>query len=371
MKKRMFLMLLGAGLFFGFIFGMKALGSYFMNQAMDNMPEPPATVTVAVAAEETWSEDLSAVGTALAVNGTHVTTEVGGIVAAIHFESGQPVKRGDLLVTLENGTESATLQALEASARLAVSQRDRFRSLYAQRLVSSADLDQRESEAAAALANAASQRARLAQRSIRAPFDGVLGIRQVNLGQFIAAGEAIVSLQALDPILVNFTLPEQRLAQARVGTGVRASTDALPGQVFEGEIVAIEPEVDTGTRNFRLQARLPNPGHGLRPGNFLRVRFAVGEPAPVVVVPQTAIAYASYGNSVYVIAEGEDGGLRARQRFVRTGPTRGDLVAILEGLEAGERVASSGLLKLRNDAGVVVSEGNEPNAEADPRPANR
>ncbi|MFC4728049.1 efflux RND transporter periplasmic adaptor subunit [Coralloluteibacterium thermophilus] len=377
--KRMFWMLLAVAIVFGGIFFVKWFGNRAMNQFLDNMPQPPATISAAEAVRETWSEAVQAVGTLEAVNGANVTTEAGGVVSAIHFEAGQEVAAGDVLLHLNASTEIATLRALEASAELARTQAERYRELGERQLVSRAEIDQRASEAASTLAQAEAQRALIAQKTIRAPFSGVLGIRRVNLGQYIGPGDAIVSLQSLDPIFLNFTLPQQRLAEVRTGQRVVASVDAQDGRSFEGEITAIEPEVDPDTRNFMVQATLRNPDRSLRPGTFARVSFDLGEPTEVVVIPQTAISFNPYGNSVYVITEaapedGEAAGqaptLVVNQRFVRTGATRGDFIAVLEGLQPGERVASSGLLKLRNGAAVVIGE-DAPEAQARPEVDNR
>ncbi|MBX3726463.1 MAG: efflux RND transporter periplasmic adaptor subunit [Xanthomonadales bacterium] len=392
---RMLLMLIVVGAVFGAIFGLKWYGSKMMNQAMDNMPMPPASISAAVVRQEQWGDSLGAVGSLAAVNGTRVTTEAAGVVSAIRFESGQQVARGEVLLQLEASTELASLRALEAGLRLAVTQRDRFRELYEERkLVARADLDQRESEVEQLQAQVEAQRALIARKTIRAPFAGRLGIRRVNLGQYLNPGDAIVSLQSLDPIHLDFSVPEQRLADIRTGLPVSAQVDAAPGRSFEGTVTAIEPEVDVATRNVRVQATLANPDGLLRPGTSARVAAGLGEPRTVVVIPQTAVSFNPYGNSVYVIGSSQvasAGGdsdvagpgqasppvqvegdtLTVSQRFIRTGASRGDLVAVLEGLRPGERVATSGLLKLRNGATVVINDRVEPTAEADPAPDNR
>jgi membrane fusion protein (multidrug efflux system) len=404
---------------------------------MDAMPMPPAAVTAAVASTQTWTDSLDAVGTLVAVNGTDVTTEAAGVVSAIRFESGQSVNKGDILLQLDASTELASLRALDASLRLATTQRDRFRELYeGRRLVARADLDQRESEVEQLQAQAQEQRAVVARKTIRAPFTGQLGIRKVNLGQYLNPGDPIVSLQALDPIHLNFSLPEQRLGQVEVGQAVTITVDSQAGTAYAGTVSAIEPQVETNTRSFTVQATLANPDGRLRPGTFARVSAAVGGATEVVVIPQTAISFNPYGNSVYVIADAPaagggtgapapsdvvaatdadgDGGqagppvevraegeadalaqtdaaadatpaaaggngaapgqaptLTVTQRFVQTGATRGDLIAVTEGLQPGERVATSGLLKLRNGATVVVNDTVEPSADAQPTPENR
>lgn len=382
--KRLFWMLLISTVVFGGIFFVKWQAGRGMNAMFDNMSQPPVAVSAFTARAERWSDSVDAVGTLVAVNGTDVTTESGGVIREIAFESGQPVKAGTVLVRLNSANETATLKALEAAARLAVVQRDRWRELARDKLVSQADAEQRSTDAASALAQAEAQRAVIAQKTVRAPFDGILGLRKVNLGQYIAPGEPIVSLQSMHPIHLDFSLPEQRMGQVVEGTVVTAEVDALPGQSFEGRITAIEPQVDAATRNFKVQATVPNPGGNLRPGTFVRVGFPLGGERSVVVIPQTAISFNPYGNAVYVVtagaaakgSQGADGQpapapLVVKQRFVKTGATRGDLVAVTEGLKPGERVVTSGLLKLRNDAVVTINNAVQPTSEARPQVQNR
>lgn len=385
LRKRMFWMLLLALLVFGGVFAVKAVMSKGMNEFFDNMPQPAAAVSAALARQESWTDAQEAVGTFVAINGTDVTTESGGVVKQLSFAAGQPVKAGTMLVQLNSANELAVLKSLEATARLAVVQRDRWRELGKDKLVSQAEVEQRATDAASALANADAQRALIAQKTIRAPFDGVLGLRKVNLGQFVNPGDPIVSLQSLDPIYLDFSLPEQEMGKVVEGTRVRATVDALPGQVFEGKVTAIEPQVDISTRNFKVQASLANPGARLRPGTFAHVGFDTGGSRNVIVVPQTAISFNPYGNAAYVISkvrrtEGEKDmqgkpltgdKLIVTQRFVKTGATRGDLIAVTEGLKPGEQVVTSGLLKLRNDAEVTINNKVQPSADARPEAANR
>lgn len=384
-RKRMSWMLLVTVLVFGSVFAVWAVMQAMLNSYFDDMPEPPVAVATFDARAEHWSGRLEAVGTLVAVNGTNVTTEAGGVVQEIAFQPGQPVQAGTLLVELNSAAELATLEAMEASAELAGAQAERWRTLGADQLVSQAEAEERATQAATSHAQAESQRALIAQKRIRAPFDGILGIRRVNLGQYVAPGEPIVSLQSLDPIFLDFTLPEQDLEHVREGLRVDARVDSLGGRTFEGTVTAIEPAVDPGTRNFKVQATLENPGHLLRPGSFARVEFEVGQDQDVVVIPQTAVAFNPYGNVVYVVmpadagdgdaaqAAGEDGepGLIARQRFVTTGPARGDMIVVTRGLEPGETVVDGGLLRLRNDAAVAINNEVRPTADEDPTPANR
>jgi membrane fusion protein (multidrug efflux system) len=384
-RKRMIWMLIGALVVFGGVFGVKAMMSAGMNTFFDNMPQPAVAVSSYVAKTQRWSDDAEAVGTFVAINGTDVTTEAGGVVRSIEFEAGQPVQAGDVLVRLNTANEEATLRSLEAAAKLAAVQRDRWQQLARDQLVSKDEAQTRATNAATAQAQAEAQRALIAQKTIRAPFSGVLGIRKVNLGQFVNPGDPIVSLQALNPIYLDFALPEQQMGKVMEGTAVRATVDAMPGQVFEGRITAIEPLVDSNTRNFTAQATFQNPNTALRPGSFAHVGFDLGGERNVVVIPQTAVSFNPYGNAVFVIAKTKRGEgekdmqgkpltgdkLIVKQRFIKTGATRGDLIAITDGLKAGEQVVTSGLLKLRNDAEVTINNKVQPAADARPETQNR
>ncbi|HTL14614.1 MAG TPA: efflux RND transporter periplasmic adaptor subunit [Thermomonas sp.] len=381
---RWILMLVGVVVVFGGVFAVKAFFSKQTNQFFDNMPQPAVAVSSYTAATQRWAEGGEAVGTFVAVNGTDVTTEAGGVVRAIEFDAGQRVGAGQVLVRLNTANEEATLRSLEASARLARVQADRWQQLGRDSLVSKDDVQQKVTAAATAQAQAEAQRALVAQKTIRAPFAGVLGIRKVNLGQFVAPGTAIVPLQQLDPIFLEFSLPEQQVGKVVAGTAIRATVDALPGQAFEGKVTAVEPLVDPSTRNFKVQATLRNPDGALHPGSFARVAFDLGGERDVVVIPQTAVSFNPYGNAVFVITRekrkpGEKDmqgkpltgdKLVVNQRFVKTGATRGDLVVVTEGLKPGEQVVSSGLLKLRNGAEVTINNQVQPAAQARPDPKN-
>ncbi len=384
-RKRMIWMLVGTLVVFGGVFTVKALMTAGTNQFFDNMPQPASTVSTSIAKHQRWSDAGEAVGTFVAINGTDVTTEAGGVVRSIEFEAGQPVAAGTVLVRLNNANELATLKALEAAARLANVQRDRWQQLGKDKLVSLDEVQQRVTGAATAQAQVEAQRALIAQKTIRAPFSGVLGIRKINLGQYIAPGDPIVSLQQLDPIHLDFSLPEQQMGSVLEGTLVRATVDALPGVVVDGRISAIEPMVNVSTRNFKAQAIVQNPEGTLKPGTFAHIGFDRGSERDVVVIPQTAVSFNPYGNAVFVVSEvkraaGEKdmqgqaltgNKLIVKQRFVKTGATRGDLIAITNGLEPGEQVVTSGLLKLRNDAEVVVNNSVQPSSDVQPDVQNR
>jgi len=378
MNKRMMWMLIGTGIVFGGVFGMKWFGGKMMNQYFDNMPMPPAVVSSATAKSETWAASLSGVGTVVASNGADVTTESGGIIAALHFESGARVKKGDLLVTLSAGTERADLARLQAQADLAKSEFTRLERLYKLDAISKSELDRAQADLSAARAGADAQRAKLAQKQIRAPFSGQLGIRQVNVGQYLSAGTPIVSLQAINPVFVDFTLPEQNQAAVQNGQTVSVVVDSQPGRTFSGVISAIEPMMDSKTRNFKVRARFDNADEALRPGLFARASIGLAKTASVVTIPQTSVSYNPYGNSVYVIqsvkGKAADGKvtdeLVVRRRFIKTGETRGDLVVVTDGLKAGEQVATSGLLKLQNDSKVKINNTVQPSASATPTPTD-
>ena len=382
---RWILMLVGVVVVFGGVFFVKGFFAKQTNNFFDNMPQPAVAVSTYDAKTERWSSSGEAVGTFVAVNGTDVTTEAGGVVRSIEFDAGQPVAAGAVLVRLNTANEDATLKALQASAQLARVQADRWQKLSRDQLVSKDDAQQKLTAAATAQAQVEAQRALVAQKTIRAPFSGVLGIRKVHLGQYVAPGAAVVSLQQLDPIYLDFSLPEQEIGKMVVGTRIRASVDALPGQVFEGEVTAIEPQVDANTRNFKVQATLPNPDRAVRPGGFAKVGFDLGGARDVVVIPQTAVSFNPYGNAVFVVSKvkrkpGEKDmqgkpltgdKFVVTQRFVKTGATRGDLIAVTDGLKPGEQVVTSGLLKLRNDAEVTINIDVQPSADARPSVENR
>lgn len=372
MNKRMILMLSAVTLLFGGIFGFKWFIDRMINEMFDTMEPDPVAITASEAREVRWTPKAEAVGTFRATNGTDLSTEVGGIVRAVHFESGQRIETGDPLISLDTEADEAELEQLEAALRLAELELTRQQRLLSQNSVSEAEVERRASETDQARARVAAQRARIRQKSIRAPFDGVAGIRRVDLGEYIAPGTPVVSLQTLDPIHLEFDLPEQRLPLVQNGATLSARVDAYRDESFAGRITALEPRIRESTRTFRVQATLDNPDERLRPGMFGRVELDLGEPETLVVVPQTAIRFSTYGNSVFVI-EGDEEALQVIQRFMRTGATRGDLIAVTEGLEAGERVAGSGLLKLQNRARVTIDEDPDvqPDEDASPRPANR
>lgn len=371
LNKRMLWMLLGCFVLFGGIFGFKFFMSHMINQAMDNMALPPATVTSATAEMQNWRETISAVGTLRAVNGVEITTEAQGVVSAIHFKSGQHVEKGELLVELFAEPEKAQLQVLQAELELARANHERFTELRKRGVTTEAEVDDTRSTLNRVLASLEVQRATVGKRQVRAPFTGELGIRLVDLGQNLNPGEAVVSLQQLSPIYVDFPLPERHFASVALKRPVTIVANAFPGKKFSGHISAISPRIDSASRNFLVQATLPNREGQLRPGMFADVEVEVAAERRVLVVPRTAIIFAPYGNAVFVLQKSDEGdGHIAAKRFVKTGEERGDLVEILKGLEVGEQVATSGLLKLRNEGAVIIDNENKPPAEESPQPDN-
>ncbi|WP_027331050.1 efflux RND transporter periplasmic adaptor subunit [Marinimicrobium agarilyticum] len=373
MTKRMILMLVAVGIVFGAVFGWKAFGNYMMGQYFANMPEQAIATTATEVKASTWSSTTTAVGSFKAVNGAQLTTEAGGIVTEVHFENGEPVEKGQLLVSLDTETDRAELKRLQAAARLATLELQRYRRLFEEGNSSESELQRRQSEAQQAQASLEAQEARIRQKMIRAPFSGRSGIRQVNVGQYVSVGSPVVAVQALDPIYLQFTLPTSELPQISEQQAVNARVDAYSNDTFQGVVTAIEPSINEATRSFTVQATLENPEHKLRPGMFGRVTLTLGEPKDLKVVPQTAVQFDPYGNSAYVLYTDEDGKTRVKRRFIKTGERRGDLVEVVDGLKVGERIATSGLLKLSNDALVNVNNDPavQPSSELNPNPGNK
>ena len=376
MAKRMILMLIVVGVVFGAIFGFQAFKAKTIRQAMAALSAPAQTVSATKAEYQEWQARLEGVGTLRAVNGADLSSQASGIVAAIHFESGADVKAGTLLVELMAADDIAKLQSLKAVAALAriTYERD-LRQLKAQ-AVSQQTVDSDEQTLKSDEAQVAQQQATVDYKFVRAPFSGRLGIRQVDLGQYLSAGTAIVTLQQLDPIYVDFYLPQQALNQIKVGQQVAAKVDTYPGQKFPGEILAINSKVDPATRNVQVRAALKNPDHKLMPGMYATVDIDAGAPQRYVTLPQTAIAYNSYGSTVYIVDDkGKDAKGRprlvARQTFVTTGATRGDQVAVLSGVSEGDTVVTSGQVKLHNGSPIVVDNAVEPTADANPTPVDQ
>jgi membrane fusion protein, multidrug efflux system len=357
---------------FIFISGIKALQIFKMIHSPQVMPA--VTVTSAPAKHEDWAPRFSAVGSVSAVEGAVVATELGGVVSQIAFENGGEARKGDVLMKLDTSSEEAQLRTAEADLQLARADLDRARDLAARKVISKAEIDAAESKFKQKEGATDNLRAMIAKKQVSAPFDGQLGIRQVNVGQMINAGQQVVGLTSLDPVYVDFALPEQHLSRLTKGLEVQVRVDALPGREFKGKLTAINSMVDSATRNVPLQATLENPDHALHPGMFAKVDVVLPAKEPVLVIPATAISYAPYGDSVFVIEKKKDpkSGKESqvlRQQFIRTGETRGDFVSVTNGLKAGEVIASSGVFKLRNGMEVTVNNELAPKPELAPIPA--
>jgi len=339
------------------------------------VPPPEAVSTARVDAAE-WQPTQSAIGTLVAVRGVTVSAELPGLVRDIAFDSGSWVKRGALMVRLDTSTEEAQLGAAQADAQLARLNLDRARSLREGGANTPADLDAAEARMKQADSAVATLQATIAKKNIRAPFDGRVSIRQVELGQVVAPGTPIASVQSVDPIYAEFSLPQQALAEVKVGQAARMRTDTFVNARWDGQVTTINSEVDPATRNVRFRATFPNPDGKLRPGMFVNVDVLAAEKRAVVLIPATAVIYAPFGDSVFVLEEhpakeGAPAGLVAHQKFIRLGERRGDLVAVASGLSAGQTVVAGGAFKLRQGASVVVKNDLAPDASLAPRPTDR
>lgn len=333
-----------------------------------------STVSTATAVMEKWERMVESVGSIRAVQGTDLSTEVPGVITKIHFENGQEVKKGDLLLELDFEIEAANLRSAEAEADLARTVYERTHKLRTNNTVPQSDLDEAESKLRKMTALVEQLKATINKKQLVAPFSGRLGIREVNLGQFIEHGDKIVSLQSLDPIFIDFLLPQQLMTGIHTGERVRVLTDVYPGHIFEGKLTALNPEIDPVTRNIHLQGTLANADGALRPGMFARVILTLGEAEDVLRIPATAVLREPYGDSVFVVVEKTDDhgekSLVVEQRFVRTGRSQGDFVAVTTGLQPDEAVVSSGVFKLRNGAPVNINNTLAPQPQAEPHPVD-
>ena len=336
------------------------------------MQPPPEAVTTIVAQREEWPATISSIGTVAAVQGVTVSADLPGIVDRIAFDSGKPVKEGDVLVQLDTRQEQAQLAAAEAQLELSRLTFQRMQGLVEQDAVSRAEYDTAAAAFKQAEARIREIHATIARKTIRAPFGGVLGIRAVNLGQYLTGGNAVVPLQSLDPIYVNFGVPQQDASRMRLGRAVRITASDLGSVEFGGRISALDAVVDEATRNVRVQATLSNPGGRLRPGMFVQAQVVLGANQPVIALPGSAISYAPYGDSVFVVADlkGEDGKSYqgVRQQVVKLGGARGDQIAVVSGVQPGEVVVTSGVFKLRNGAAVQINNKVQPSNSKKPKP---
>jgi membrane fusion protein (multidrug efflux system) len=352
---------------------------------------PKVAVTTIKAAPSEWRTMLHAVGSVRATRGVDLAPEVPGLVTAIHFESGQEVKAGTPLVQLYVADQEAQLKSLQANAELARIQLKRDTQQLGVNAISQSQLDTTTANLKSTQAQVAQQQALIAKTTVRAPFGGTLGIRQIDLGQYLSAGTKIATLQALDPIFIDFSLPQQNIVQIQPGQPISLTTDAVADESFSGKIAAIDPKIDPDTRNVQIRAQLANPHHRLLPGMYANIDIAIGEPQQLLTLPQTAITFNPYGETAYVVttagefakSQAEQNGQPApagaaatdptpvvRQVFVTTGATRGDQIAVLKGLSADDEVVTGGQLKLRPGAPIVVDNSVQPANDAAPKPDN-
>ncbi len=333
---------------------------------------PPTAVTTVVANKETWPSTLSVIGTAAAIQGVTVSADLPGTIDKIHFESGQWVKEGEILVELDTRQERAQLASLEAQRDLAKINFGRAQELVKQGVIAKQEFDNATAQQKATEAQVGDIKAAIARKTIHAPFSGVLGIRQVSLGQYLAAGQAIVSLQTLSPIYVNFGVPQQDTGKMVAGHVLRVRNSDLPGMAFTGRIIALDSVINEQTRNIQVQAIVTNKENKLRPGMFVQVELPLGSPREVVPLPASAINYAPYGDSVYIVTDMKDPQGNTyrgvRQQVVRVEGSRGDQVGVISGLNPGDEVVSSGVFKLRNGAPVVINNTVKPNNSTSPKP---
>ncbi|HWR58701.1 MAG TPA: efflux RND transporter periplasmic adaptor subunit [Thermodesulfovibrionales bacterium] len=375
MRKRIIFTLVGLVIVVAILGGIKAMQIGAMIEQGKKFVPPPETVTSVSVKADSWETSLTAVGTLNAVQGVTVGAELTGKVVKIAFDSGTSVNKGDILIRQDTSAEEAQLPGAVAQADLSRTNLDRAEQLFAKGMIARVDLDIAAANAAQALAQVENIKATIAKKTIRAPFSGQLGIRQVNLGQILREGDPIVTLQSLDSIYVDFTLPQQQLALVKSGLPVLVTSDAAPGVTIEGRITAMNPLVDPDTRNIKVEATVTNRGGKLRPGMFVNVTVGLPTRRNVLAVPSTAILYAPYGDSVFVIEaqgatkNGKEGNT-LRQQFVRLGERLGDFVAVTSGLKDGETIVSTGVFKLRNGQSVVVDNALAPSFQKQPMPEN-
>jgi len=375
MIKRMLIMLVVVGVVLGSVFGFKTFVDGKVKEFMSGMGNQPQTVSTTKAALSDWQPQIEAVGSLRAVSGADLSLEVAGVVELIDFQSGEDVEKGKLLVRLRDEDEVAKLRSLEAVADLSQITYDRDVKQLAAKAIAQAIVDNDAANLRNSRAQVAQQKAIVDKKTLRAPFSGHLGVRQVDVGQYLAAGTVIVTLQALDPIYVDFLLPQQSLDKIKVGLPTKVKVDTYPDKIFSGKITAINPKVEASSRNVQVRATLANPEHKLLPGMFATVDIDVGSVQRLVTLPQTAISYNPYGNLVYVVddkGKGPDGKpmLVARQTFVTTGATRGDQVSVLKGVKEGDTIVTGGQMKLRNGVPLAINNTVLPKDDPNPRPVD-
>ncbi len=375
MKKRMLIMLAIVGLLFGAVFGYKAFQAQMSKKYMASQQMPPVTVSAIKAEVHPWQPQLKAVGSLRAVRGVDVTSEISGLVRTLHFKPGDEVREGRLLVQLNADADVAQLRSFEAAAELADTVYERDKKQFAVQAISQATLDADTADLKSKRAQVAQQRALVDKKTIRAPFAGRLGICTVNPGQYMNPGDKIVTLQSLSSIYADFYLPQQELARVSLGQNIIVASDTHPGRTFTGKITTINPKVESDSRNVQVEATIDNPRHELFPGMYVSVEVKAGKEEQYLTLPQTAVTYNPYGETVYVVEESgkaPDGSpiLKAKQTFVTVGPTRGDQVAVLKGIKEGEVVVTSGQLKLKPGSTVTINNQVPPSNDAAPKPVD-
>jgi membrane fusion protein (multidrug efflux system) len=374
MTKRMLIMLICVGLLLAALVGFNLFRAHMFAKFMAGNAAPPATVSAVVAGYQSWQPQLAAVGSLRAVRGVDVTTEVAGLVREIAFRSGQEVKANQILVRLNDDTDVALLHSLEAAAELAQTVYRRDQAQYDIKAIAKAQLDADAADLKGKNAQVAGQAALVEKKTIRAPFAGRVGITTVNPGQYLNPGDAIVTLQAIDPIYADFTLPQQQLGQLAIDQSVVVDTNAYSGQTFVGKIQSISPKVDSATRNVQIEASVDNHERKLLPGMYANVKIDAGTEQRYLTLPQTAITYNPYGATVFLVKPGTQPNAQGRtlpvaqQVFITPGPTRGDQVAILKGVDAGMQVVTSGQLKLKNGTSLVIDNRVQPADSPNPTP---
>ncbi len=360
---------------FGAVFGYKAFQAQMNKRFMASHQMPPVTVSAIKAEVHPWQPQLKAVGSLRAVRGVDVTSEISGLVRTLHFKAGDEVREGHLLVRLNADADLAQLRSLEAAAELANTVYERDKKQFAVQAISQATLDADAADLKSKRAQVAQQRAVVDKKTIRAPFAGRLGISTVNPGQYMNPGDKIVTLQSLSSVYVDFFLPQQELSRVSLGQKVVVSSDTYPGRTFTGKITTINPKVETDSRNVQVEATINNLRHELFPGMYVSVEVKAGKEERYLTLPQTAVTYNPYGETVYIIEEsgkGPDGSpiLTAKQTFVALGPTRGDQVAVLKGIKEGDIVVTSGQLKLKSGSTVIINNQVRPSNDAAPQPVD-
>jgi membrane fusion protein, multidrug efflux system len=376
MIRRMVIMLIAVAVVFGGVFGFQVFKTVMIKKFITAASNPPQTVSAARAGYSEWQSKIAAIGSLRAVKGADLSLELSGVVESITFNSGDDVEEGAPLLKLRTADDVARLQSLQAMAELSDLTYERDQKQFKMQAVSQATLDTDAANLKNAKAQVAQQQAIIDKKLLRAPFAGHLGIRAVDLGQYLGPGTVIVTLQALDPIFVDFFVPQQSVDQIELGQSIAVRVDAFKDRAFTGEISAINPKVDTGSRNVQIRATLKNPDHKLLPGMYATVDITTGSPKNYVTLPQTAITYNPYGDTVYIVdskgtdAEGKPQ-LVARQTFIAVGPTRGDQVAVLKGVEEGDMIVTAGQIKLHNGSVVLIDNTVTPTADAAPVPVDR